>query len=64
MGCNYMEDTEKVELRRQLSANYALEEEPDFWIVARKADGQVVATVLLSESYQNVCHQLSQAGVA
>ncbi|MEQ9363499.1 MAG: hypothetical protein RIF32_04610 [Leptospirales bacterium] len=59
-----MEDTEKIELRRQLSGNYALEEESDFWIVARKADGQVVATVLLSEPYQSVCRQLNQAGVA
>lgn len=59
-----MEDLERNALREQLSAAYALEEEPDFWVVARKNDGQVVATVLLSESYQAVCQQLSAAGVA
>lgn len=59
-----MKDVEKLELRQQLAANYALEEEPEFWIVARKDDGQVVATVMLNENYQTVCQQLSQAGVA
>ncbi|MCR9142424.1 MAG: hypothetical protein NXI24_09250 [bacterium] len=59
-----MEDIEKIELRQQLSTNYVLEEETDFWIVARKEDGQVLATVLLSENYQSVRQQLSQAGIA
>ncbi len=58
-----MDEQEKHKLREMLSVGYELEEEPEFWIVASKGSGQVVATVLLSEGYHAVRQQLGQAGV-
>ncbi len=59
-----MEDTEKSELKSKLAGSYVIEEEPDFWIVAKKESGQVVATILTASPYTEVQEQLAAAGVA
>lgn len=58
-----MEDTEKSDLKAQLAGSYVIEEEPDFWIVAKKESGQVVATILTASPYPEVRQQLAAAGV-
>lgn len=58
-----MTDDEKNDLKQKLSAQYLLEEEPDFWIVSDKGSGAVLATLLVSSSYDEVKGQLQGAGI-